>query len=131
MYQGTCLCGACGWTYDPEPDGATVCNCTACARYGVLWIYGYQGQGVDMSGPTRAFRRRDDSVFDFNFCPTCGCVISWTSRRLNAEGQRRMAVNLRMAEAAKVAHIPIDHFDGFDTFDDLPRDGRTVADYWI
>lgn len=30
-----------------------------------------------------------------------------------------------------VAKIPIDHFDGFDTFEDLPRDGRCVADYWF
>jgi hypothetical protein len=30
-----------------------------------------------------------------------------------------------------VAHMPIDHFDGLDTFDDLPRDGRCVADYWF
>ena len=27
--------------------------------------------------------------------------------------------------------LPIDHFDGLDTFDDLPRDGRCVADYWF
>ena len=30
-----------------------------------------------------------------------------------------------------VARIPIDHFDGLDTFDDLPRDGKCVADYWF
>jgi hypothetical protein len=30
-----------------------------------------------------------------------------------------------------IADIPIDHFDGLDTFDDLPRDGRCVKDYWF
>jgi hypothetical protein len=25
----------------------------------------------------------------------------------------------------------IDHFDGLDTFEDLARDGRCVADYWF
>ena len=39
--------------------------------------------------------------------------------------------NLRLAEPEAVAQIPIDHFDGLDTFDDLPRDGRCVADYWF
>ena len=29
------------------------------------------------------------------------------------------------------AHILIDHFDGLDTFDDLPRDGKCVSDYWF
>ena len=28
-----------------------------------------------------------------------------------------------------MATIVIDHFDGLDTFDDLPRDGRCVRDY--
>ena len=27
--------------------------------------------------------------------------------------------------------VPIDHFDGLDKFEDLPRDGRCVADYWF
>ena len=44
---------------------------------------------------------------------------------------RRMAVNIRLAEPDSVAHIPIDHFDGLDTFTDLPRDGRTVKDMWF
>ena len=47
------------------------------------------------------------------------------------EGRRRIAVNLRLAEPQAVAQIPIDHFDGLDTFEDLPRDGRCVADYWF
>jgi len=43
----------------------------------------------------------------------------------------RWAVNLRLSEPSAVAHIPIDHFDGLDTFDDLPRDGKCVSDYWF
>jgi hypothetical protein len=27
--------------------------------------------------------------------------------------------------------FPIDHFDDLDTFNDLPRDGRCVADMWF
>ena len=40
----------------------------------------------------------------------------------------RMAVNLRMAEPGQVAQIPIDHFDGLDTWDELPADGRCIKD---
>ena len=29
------------------------------------------------------------------------------------------------------AQVPLDHFDGLDRVDDLPRDGRCVADYWF
>jgi hypothetical protein len=51
--------------------------------------------------------------------------------RRDQQGRLRIAVNLRLAEPEAVAQIPIDHFDGLDTFDDLPRDGRCVADYWF
>ena len=49
----------------------------------------------------------------------------------NAEGRRRIAVNVRLAEPDTVAHLPIRRFDGLDSFDDLPRDGRTVHDMWV
>jgi hypothetical protein len=51
--------------------------------------------------------------------------------RLDADGRRRMAVNLRLSEPGLVAHLPIDHFEGLESFDDLPRDGRCVADMWF
>jgi hypothetical protein len=34
--------------------GATAYNCTACRRYGVMWIYDFEGEGVHVSGPTQA-----------------------------------------------------------------------------
>lgn len=129
MIQGSCLCGAVQWRFDGMPDGATACNCTACRRYGVLWGYDYEDGLITVSGPVTAFIR--GKALSFNFCPTCGCVVYWRGLRLEEDGRRRIAVNLRLAEPEAVAHIPIDHFDGFDTFDDLPRDGRCVKDYWF
>ena len=58
-------------------------------------------------------------------------MTHWRGLRLEDDGRRRIAVNLRLAEPGAVASIPIDHFDGFDTFDDLPRDGHCVRDYWF
>lgn len=71
------------------------------------------------------------TVIEFHFCPHCGCVGFWRAREAGEDGRRRVAVNLRLAEPEAVAHIPIDRFDGLDTFDDLPRDGRCVRDYWF
>ena len=65
-----------------------------------------------------------------HFCPSCGCVAFWRGIQLDKEGRRRIAVNVRLTDPESVAHLPIDHFDGLDTFDDLPRDGRCVKDYW-
>jgi len=127
VITGSCLCGAVNWQYDGKPDGATVCNCTACRRYGVIWAYDYWNEGVRVTGETKAFVR--GTALEFHFCSTCGNVVCWKGLRLE-EGKVRAAVNLRLAEPEAVANIPIDHFDGLDTFDDTPRDGRCVADYW-
>ena len=129
MIEGTCLCGAVQWKFAGLPDGATACSCTACRRYGVLWAYDYENEGIQVSGKTQPFVR--GKALEFHFCPTCGCVAFWRGKRIDEHGRRRIAVNLRLAEPEAVAKIPIDHFDGLDTFEDLPRDGRCVADYWF
>ena len=106
MLEGACHCGAVRWQYDAVPEGATACNCTVCRRYGVLWIYGHEGENVRVSGETRSYRR--GTAIDFHFC-----------------GEGRVFV------AGAGCGIPIDHFDGLDKFDDLPRDGKRVRDYWF
>jgi hypothetical protein len=42
-------------------------------------------------------------------------VAYWRGLKTNAEGKRRIAVNLRLAEPQLVADVPIDRFDGFGT----------------
>jgi hypothetical protein len=129
MIEGSCLCGAVHWQFDGVPDRATACNCTACRRYGTLWAYAYEGDGITVSGPTTPYVR--GTALEFHFCPACGNVAFWRGLRPHADGRVRMAVNLRLASPESVADIPIDHFDGFDTFEDVPRDGRCVRDYWF
>ncbi|MFL6548727.1 MAG: GFA family protein [Povalibacter sp.] len=129
MIAGSCHCGAIRWTFAGMPESATACNCTLCRRYGVLWIYDFEGEGIHLTGTTQIYMRGE--AIEFHFCPTCGCVVSWRSRSVDKEGRRRTAVNLRLAVPEPVAHLPIDHFDGLNTFEDLPRDGRCVADHWF
>ena len=128
MILGSCHCAAVKWQFEGQPDGATACNCTVCRRYGVLWIYDYEGEGVKVMGPTNHYVR--GKALEFHFCPVCGCITHWRAILKENDGRRRIAVNARLAEPEAVAHIPIDHFDGLDTFEDLPRDGRCVSDYW-
>lgn len=128
MIQGSCLCQAVTWRFDGVPDGATACSCTACRRYGTLWAYGHEGEGISVDGPTTAYVRGES--LSFNFCPACGCLAYWRGLEPGADGRRRIAVNLRLAEPDEVAAIPIRRFDGLDSWRDLPRDGRCVADVW-
>jgi hypothetical protein len=129
MIEGSCHCGAVRWCFEGMPESATACNCTVCRRYGVLWAYDYDGEGIAVSGPARAYVRGDSIAF--HFCAACGCVAYWRALEPGKDGRLRIAVNLRLTEPEPVARVPIDHFDGFDSFEDLPRDGRCVADYWF
>lgn len=131
MLEGTCHCGAVKWTLDHIPEGATACNCTVCRRYGALWAYDYLNEGITVSGPTHFYTRGE--AIEFHFCPTCGGVAYWLLQegRIGEDGRRRVAVNLRLTDPEPIADVPIDHFEGFETFEDLPRDGRCVKDYWF
>jgi hypothetical protein len=128
MIQGSCDCGAVGWRFDGMPESATACNCKICRRYGALWAYDYEGERIEVSGPTRTYVRGRSLAF--HFCATCACVAYWRALEPH-QGRRRMGFNLRLTEPEAVAAIPIDHFDGLGRFEDLPRDGRCVGDYWF
>jgi hypothetical protein len=128
MIEGSCHCGGVTWEFDGEPDGVTTCNCTVCRRYGALWAYDFEGEGIRVTGPTHHYMR--GSVIEFHFCPTCGCIAYWRGHVTNPDGRRRIAVNVRLAEPEVVAQLPIDRFDGLETFADLARDGRCVIDFW-
>jgi hypothetical protein len=130
MIEGSCHCGQVRWHFDGVPESATICNCTVCRRYGVLWADDFEGERIKVSGETRAYIRGERKI-GFHFCPECGCVAYWRGLMLGKTGRRRIAVNLRLAEPDAVGAIILDHFDGLASFDDLGRDGRCVSDMWF
>ena len=129
MLNGTCHCGSVTWQFAGMPESVTACNCTVCRRYGTLWAYDFENEGIHVYGTTQAYVR--GKTIEFHFCPTCGCMAYWMARSIQDDGRRRIAVNLRLTDPDPIAHLPIDHFDGFGTFDDLPRDARCVKDHWF
>jgi hypothetical protein len=129
MIEGACHCGAVRWTFDGVPNDATACSCTICRRYGALWAYGFENEGVRVFGETQTYAWGDRSLA-FHFCGGCGCVAYWRGLKANEDGRRRVGVNLRLADPAAVGSIVVDHFDGLN-WKDLPRDGRCVADMWF
>lgn len=129
--KGTCHCGLVSWSFSSPVESATACNCTVCRRYGALWIYGHDGKDITVSGPTKAYARGRKNI-GYHFCDSCGCLAYYRQYVPNEEGYHRTAVNVRMADTPEqVYELLIDHFDGFDKFEDLPRDGRKVKDFWF
>lgn len=133
MLLGHCHCEATHWSLDGDPGRITACNCTLCRRYGALWAYDYEDGRIHIHGATRGYARatRPDPSLEILFCPACACVLAWRGLRLEADGRRRLAVNVRLAPPEAVAGLSIDHFDGLDSFEDLPDDGRCVRDLWF
>lgn len=131
MFEGTCHCERVKWSYAEPIESATACNCTLCRRYGALWAYGHVGEQVTISGETTAYGR-GSRINGYHFCNSCGCIAYYLANNKDKKGRLRIAVNLRMAtDPEKIASLPIDHFDGLDKFEDLPRDHRCVRDLWF
>lgn len=131
ILQGACHCEAVKWNLNGAVDGITACNCTVCSRYGALWAYGYEGEEIHVTGETKTYARGRQNL-SFHFCSNCGCVAYWRLNKTDENGKRRIAVNARLVDdPKKIADIPIDHFEGLDTFEDLPRDARCVKDMWF
>lgn len=130
MLTGSCHCGTLHWSFNGTPDSATACNCTLCRRYGVLWIYDWEGERITTSGKSSVYMRGEKEI-EFHFCPTCGNVGWWRGHTPHPDGRTRIAVNVRLSDPDDVGHIPIRHFDGLDTWTDMPSDGRCVSDMWF
>jgi hypothetical protein len=130
MIEGSCHCGQVTWKFDLTPKTATTCNCTVCRRYGVFWAYDLEGDRTEISGPVKAYVR-DGGRVGFYFCTHCGSITHYRALQPDSEGRSRTAVNLRMADPAVVAKLPIHKFEGLDTFTSLGQDGRCVADLWF
>ena len=131
MLTGACHCGAVRWTLQASPQSVTACNCTICRRYGALWAYGIMDVDIVTTGQTGIYRRSDSGDIDFHFCAACGCLTHYVGSTGDQDGRRVAAVNVRMADLAEIETLPIRHFDGDDTFEALPGDGRTVKDLWF
>ncbi|MFP3921298.1 MAG: GFA family protein, partial [Dichotomicrobium sp.] len=130
MIEGSCHCGAVRWSFADVPESATACNCTLCRRYGTLWAYDFEDEGIRVSGPTRVYAWGDREI-GFHFCPDCGCVAYWRALKPRADGRRRIAVNLRLAEPETVGAVAVHHLDGLESWKRLPRDSGCVADMWF
>ena len=130
MIEGACLCGAVRWEFDGVPEGATACNCTACRRYGTLWAYDHEGERIRVSGPDPTLRPRHRPGVPLLPAPAAASP-SGAAGRSTITGAAASPSTFGSPHPAAVAAIPIDHFDGLVSFDDLPRDGRCVADMWF
>ena len=131
MLNGSCHCGAVQWQFKKPVEFATACNCTICRRYGALWAYDFEAEGITLEGLTQHYVRPGRDGIGFHFCVQCGCVVGWRALHPEADGRRRIAVNLRTAEPEAVVDLPMKRFNGLGGGEQLPSDNHHVADVWF
>ena len=78
---GTCRCGATGWRLRGRITSATICNCTLCRRYGVLWAYGFDGEDIAVTAPEGGLHSYivPGGTLTMDRCATCGALVRWRS----------------------------------------------------
>ncbi len=113
---GACHCGAVTYEFRHTPRRTTSCNCSMCRRLAALWIYAPIPQ-ITVTGPTRSYAHGEKSLA-FHTCAVCGCTTHWENLKMDGENPY-MAVNLRLADPAVIASVPVRHFDGADTWEFL------------
>ncbi len=109
----TCHCGVVTVTLAAAPTEVTLCNCSLCHRYGVIWAY-YSADEVQVSpdpSPTDTYAWNGRNV-DFHRCSTCGCVTHWVPR--DAKRKRR-GINARLLPPDVLGEARLRHRDGAGT----------------
>jgi len=113
VIRGSCHCGAIIFEVPEAAPRVVECNCSICRRYATLWVHAPPSKGVVLNAPegtTNTYSWGDKNLI-FHSCKVCHCITHWSGR----EGPR-FAVNVRLADPADIADIPVRHFDGADTW---------------
>ncbi|MGE0830969.1 MAG: GFA family protein [Hyphomonadaceae bacterium] len=109
--RGSCHCGKIGFEADGAPQGVIECNCSHCARKGlILWFVTpdkFRATGEESAMTTYQFNTH---AIEHKFCPSCG--VQPFARGTGPDGKAMVAVNLRCADDFDRAAHQITQVDG-------------------
>lgn len=117
-WAGSCHCGRIRFTVPRLPDRVTACNCSICRRYQAAWGY-YRRRDVDLDIQDEAAIAYawNDHMINFMHCRYCGCLTHYEDVKRTAESA--LVVNFHMVDPKVWQDIPVRHFDGADTFQEI------------
>ena len=111
-WVGSCHCGEVHVTIAHAPDQVTHCNCSMCTKSGFRGVY-LGGDDVRIeSGSLAGYVRADldEPFLTLWHCARCGTTTHWTP--LTPPPHKRIGVNSRLFDPAKVAALPVREVDG-------------------
>jgi hypothetical protein len=110
-YHGSCHCGKISFDVEGKIEGAMACNCSICARKGVLmWFVPLDQLQLQTPASALSTYTFNKHVIQHHFCATCG--IHPFGEGVDPQGNKMAAINLRCIENIDLDAIPVKHFDG-------------------
>jgi hypothetical protein len=110
-HKGGCHCGRIAFEIEGEITGALECNCSLCAKRGVL-LHFVPASAFTLTSPRENLStyKFNKQVLDHHFCANCG--IMPFSEGTNPQGGKVVAINLRCVEGVDPKALAIKFFDG-------------------
>jgi len=106
-YALSCHCGAIKLEVDAELTGLVECNCSTCARHGILhWKVPVEAVRLVTQKVALTSYLWRDADGGMQFCRTCGTAMMRTGYR------DRISVNARCIEGIDVFTLEVERYDG-------------------
>ncbi len=110
-YTGGCHCGAVQFKVTAALDNVISCNCSICAKRGLLLIFAASDQFTLLSGGDKLVDYQfNKKIIHHQFCRTCG--IESFARGEGPGGGEMVAINVRCLADVDIAELPTMPFDG-------------------
>ena len=110
-YQGSCHCGRVRFELRAALDGIISCNCSHCARKGLLLTFVPAAAFTLLSGKDDLSEYRfNKHVIAHKFCNTCG--VQPFAYGAMPDGSAIRAINVRCLEGVDLDALPVRQVDG-------------------
>jgi hypothetical protein len=113
QYSGGCHCGLVRYEVTADLDRTITCNCSRCAKLGVILAFAPAQSFTLKSGETALTDYQfNKKMIHHLLCPTCG--IESFARGTAPDGKQMVAINVRCLEGVDVASLSPLPFNGRD-----------------
>jgi hypothetical protein len=111
LYTGGCHCGAVRYEVTADLDHTMTCNCSRCAKLGVVLAFAPATTFYLKSGKDSLTEYRfNKKVIAHQFCKVCG--VQSFSRGMGPDGTEMAAINVRCLDEVDLSLLESTQYDG-------------------
>jgi len=110
-YKGGCHCGAVRFEAKTDLGQVITCNCSICAKHGLLLTFAPAQAFALKSGQDQLTEYRfNKKIIGHTFCRVCG--VEMFGRGKAPDGTEMVAINVRCLDGVDPAALKLTPFDG-------------------